>query len=54
MKPGYTIIGCKFGNITNASNGATPKAYAAIRKGMGSVRIYMGQRTALKSKELNA
>ena len=44
----------KSGNATDASNGAIFKAHATTRRGVESVWTYIGQRTALKAKELNA
>ena len=47
-------MGHKSGNVSGASNKATPKAHAATRRDAGSVWTYMGQRTALTAKELSA
>ena len=54
MKPGYTIMRYKSGNVTNASNGATPKTHAATKRGVGNAQTYIGQKTALRAKELSA
>ena len=45
-------MGYKSGNITNASNGATPKAHVAIKRGAGNAQTYIRQKTALKIKML--
>ena len=54
MKPGYTTMGYKSGNALGASNRATLRAHAATRRGVGNAQTYMGQRTALRAKELGA
>ena len=46
-------MGYKFGNATNASNGAILRTHIATRKSVGSTQTYMGQKTALKAKEPN-
>jgi len=47
-------MGHKSSNITGASNGAIPRAHTATKRGVGNAQIYMGQKTALRAKELSA
>jgi hypothetical protein len=54
MKPGYTTAQSKYANALNASSGATPKAHAGDREGVGYTPIYIRRKTALRSRELDA
>ena len=47
-------MGHKSGNVTGASNGATPKVHAATKRGAENAQTYIKQKTALRAKELNA
>ena len=53
MKPGYTTTQFKYGNALNVSSRATPRVHAGERKNANSVQIYIRQKTAPKTKELN-
>ena len=45
-------MGHESGNVIGASNGAILKVHVVTRRGVGNVWTYMGQRTALRAKEL--